>query len=162
MERFGCRKNYDHRGNVEEKVFSKKTHRINTLLILKNQIFVTQKCVKPIWAWYEKKPLFKINWHMLLLVIHIWKYLWKFASCVLYSYNTLILLGIALRLFMKHYFQLLPTLKSNDELDLKNRCQETFMILPYAPQMSLAYAVQVFVWCKQNIYASVLQYHSAN
>lgn len=33
---------------------------------------------------------------------------------------------------MKHYFQLLPTLKSNDELDLKNRCQETFMILPYA------------------------------
>lgn len=54
MERFGCRKNYDHRGNVEEKVFSKKTHRINTLSILKNQTFVTQKCVKPIWAWYEK------------------------------------------------------------------------------------------------------------
>lgn len=105
MERFGCRKNYDHRGNVEEKVFSKKKHRINTLLILKNQIFVTQKCVKPIWAWYEKKPLFKINWHMLLLVIHIWKYLWKFASCVLYSYNTLILLGIA---FMTFHETLLP------------------------------------------------------
>lgn len=61
MERFGCRKNYDHRGNVEEKVFSKKTHRINTLLILKNQIFVTQKCVKPIWAWYEKKLAYAIT-----------------------------------------------------------------------------------------------------
>lgn len=52
-----------------------------------------------------KKPLFKINWHMLLLVIHIWKYLWKFASCVLYSYNTLILLGIA---FMTFHETLLP------------------------------------------------------
>lgn len=64
--------------------------------------------------------------------------------------------------FHETLLPLLSTLKSNDELDLKNRCQETFMILPYAPQMSLAYAVQVFVWCKQNIYASVLQYHSAN
>lgn len=42
---------------------------------------------------------------MLLLVIHIWKYLWKFASCVLYSYNTLILLGIA---FMTFHETLLP------------------------------------------------------